>query len=228
MGCSQTGTGKTAAFALPILQRLFSPGRRPASGAVRALVLTPTRELAIQVSDNFISYGRYLNLKTALVVGGMSQKHQVEACSKGVDVLVATPGRLLDLLSQRCLSLDKLEIFVLDEADRMLDMGFLPDIKRLLAIIPKQRQSLFFSATMSPTIIKLATSILANPVRIQITPVTTPVPRIDQRVFFVSQASKRALLDELLKDPRIERALIFTRTKHGANRVVKQLVQNPG
>ena len=223
LGCSQTGTGKTAAFALPIMQRLHTSGQRPAHHAARSLILTPTRELAMQIADSIKGYGRYLNLKMAVLVGGVSPRPQIQACSRGVDILVATPGRLLDLLSQRKLRLDRLEIIVLDEADRMLDMGFLPDVKRVISMIPKNRQSLFFSATMPPAIAKLADGILTDPVKIQITPAATPVERIDQRVLFVSQAGKRPLLENLLNDTDIERALVFTRTKHGANRVVAQL-----
>ena len=226
LGCSQTGTGKTAAFALPILHMLSSSGQKPAPRSVKALVLTPTRELAMQIASNFESYGRYLKLRTVTVVGGVRQEPQAKACSRGVDILVATPGRLLDLLSQRLLNLDKLEVFVLDEADRMLDMGFLPDIKRLLTLVPKQRQNLFFSATMPPAIAKLADSILTNPAKVQITPTATPVQRIEQKVLFVSQSGKKALLGEVLKDSKVERVLVFTRTKHGADRLAKQLLKN--
>ncbi len=226
LGCSQTGTGKTAAFALPILHRLSSGGQRPAARNVRALVLTPTRELALQVADSFRAYGCHLRLNLAVVFGGVSQVPQVRACARGVDVLVATPGRLLDLINQGHLRLGGLEVFVLDEADRMLDMGFLPDIKRVLAMIPKQRQSLFFSATMPEAIAKLAGSILVNPVKVQVTPGATPVGRIDQRVLFVAQVDKRILLGEVLKDSLTERVLVFTRTKHAADRVVRQLVHS--
>ena len=226
LGCSQTGTGKTAAFALPILQRLHNSGQRATPGSTRSLVLTPTRELAMQIADSFRNYGRYMQMKMTVVVGGVSARPQIQACSRGLDILVATPGRLLDLVSQRRVRLDKLEVIVLDEADRMLDMGFLPDVKRLIAMIPQKRQSLFFSATMPPAIARLADGILTDPAKVQITPAATPVQRIDQRVLFVSQAGKRPLLEELLKDSEVERALVFTRTKHGANRVVQQLVKS--
>ncbi|MCB2190592.1 MAG: DEAD/DEAH box helicase [Deltaproteobacteria bacterium] len=223
LGCSQTGTGKTAAFALPILQKFSANRRRPARRSTRALVLTPTRELAVQISDSFRDYGRHMGLKQVVVYGGVGMNPQIRACSRGVDVVVATPGRLLDLIGRGYLSLDKLEVFVLDEADRMLDMGFLPDINRLLSLIPQQRQSLFFSATMPPAIAKLAGNILTDPVKIQITPAATPVERINQRVLFVAQTDKRALLGEMLKDDQTERVLVFTRTKHGADRVARQL-----
>ncbi|MEW5912900.1 MAG: DEAD/DEAH box helicase [Thermodesulfobacteriota bacterium] len=226
LGCAQTGTGKTAAFALPILHRLSAAKRRPAAHTTRALVLTPTRELAMQIASSFQDYGRHLNLKLTMVFGGVSQGPQIRACAQGLDVLVATPGRLLDLIGRSYLRLSSLEVFVLDEADRMLDMGFLPDIKRLLALIPQRRQSLFFSATMPPAIARLADSILVNPVRVQVTPGATPVERIDQRVLFVAQGDKRALLGEVLKDSQTERVLVFTRTKHAADRVVRQLVRS--
>ncbi|RJX29731.1 MAG: DEAD/DEAH box helicase [Desulfarculus sp.] len=226
LGCAQTGTGKTAAFALPILHRLSAAKRRPAPRNTRALVLTPTRELAMQIAGSFQDYGRHLSLKLMMVFGGVSQGPQIRACAQGLDVLVATPGRLLDLISRGYLRLSSLEVFVLDEADRMLDMGFLPDIKRLLALIPQRRQSLFFSATMPPAIARLADSILVNPVKVQVTPGATPVERIDQRVLFVAQGDKRALLGEVLKDSQTERVLVFTRTKHAADRVVRQLVRS--
>ena len=224
LGCSQTGTGKTAAFALPILQKFSANRKRPARCSTRALVLTPTRELAVQISESFRDYGRYVGLKQVVIYGGVGMHPQIRACTNGVDVVVATPGRLLDLIGRGYLRLDSLEVFVLDEADRMLDMGFLPDIKRLLTLIPQKRQSLFFSATMPPTIATLADSILTDPVKIQISPAATPVERIDQRVLFVSQTDKRALLGEVLKDDLTDRVLVFTRTKHGADRVVAQLV----
>ncbi|MBI4799493.1 MAG: DEAD/DEAH box helicase [Desulfarculus sp.] len=223
LGCAQTGTGKTAAFALPMLQRLAQDRRRPAPKAARALVLTPTRELAVQIADSFRAYGRHLPLTMAVVYGGVGHIPQVRACARGVDVLVATPGRLLDLMGQGLIRLDSLEVFVLDEADRMLDMGFLPDIKRVLSVLPARRQTLFFSATMPPAIAGLADGMLKDPVKVAVTPAATPVELIEQRVLFVSQADKRALLGEVLKDAGITRALIFTRTKHGADRVARQL-----
>jgi ATP-dependent RNA helicase RhlE len=223
LGIAQTGTGKTAAFALPILQRLSAtqvPRRR---GSVRALILTPTRELAVQIADSFHAYGRHLGLRSAVIFGGVSQQRQVEALARGLDILVATPGRLLDLMEQRHVDLRDLSIFVLDEADRMLDMGFIRDVKRIVAALPKERQTLFFSATMPSEIERLAGGILTNPVRIAVTPSATTVERIDQRVYFVNTADKNALLAELLKDAAIARALVFTRTKHGADRVTKHV-----
>ncbi|MBU0516689.1 MAG: DEAD/DEAH box helicase [Proteobacteria bacterium] len=225
LGCAQTGTGKTAAFALPILQRLASNKRPPAPRTARVLVLTPTRELAVQIADSFRAYGRHLELRQTVVFGGVGQAPQVYACRRGVDVLVATPGRLLDLMGQGHLRLDRIEVFVLDEADRMLDMGFLPDIKRVLACLPRQRQTLFFSATMQPKIARLADTILTDPVKVAVTPSATPVERIGQKVLFVAQGDKRALLGEVLKDARVKRALVFTRTKHGADRLTKQLAR---
>jgi ATP-dependent RNA helicase RhlE len=225
LGCAQTGTGKTAAFALPILQRLAAGKKPPTARTARVLVLTPTRELAVQISASFRAYGRYLDLRHAVVFGGVGQAPQAAACRRGVDVLVATPGRLLDLMGQGLLRLDRLEVFVLDEADRMLDMGFLPDIKKVLAVLPRKRQTLFFSATMPPNIARLADTILSDPVKVAVTPAATPVERIGQKVLFVAQGDKRFLLGEVLKDARIKRALVFTRTKHGADRLAKQLAQ---
>jgi ATP-dependent RNA helicase RhlE len=223
LGIAQTGTGKTAAFALPILQRLSAnpvPRRR---GAVRALILTPTRELAVQIVENFRSYGRHLGLRSAVIFGGVGQQPQVDSLSRGLDILVATPGRLLDLMNQRHADLRDLSIFVLDEADRMLDMGFIHDVKRIIATLPKERQTLFFSATMPNDVERLAQGILKEPVRVEVTPPATTVDRIDQRVYFVDAGNKNALLADLLKDQAIERVLVFTRTKHGADRVVKHI-----
>ena len=223
LGCAQTGTGKTAAFALPIIQGLARSQRRPKKRCARCLVLTPTRELAQQIADSFRAYGRFLRLSMAVVYGGVGQTPQVRARARGVDVLVATPGRLLDLMGQGHIRLDRLEVFVLDEADRMLDMGFLPDIKKVLAQLPAQRETLFFSATMPPKIAQLADSMLTEPVKVAVAPTATPVERIDQKVLFVDQSNKRALLGFLLKNSEVARALVFTRTKHGADRVVRQL-----
>jgi ATP-dependent RNA helicase RhlE len=220
LGCAQTGTGKTAAFALPILQRLTAAGP---SRAIRALVLTPTRELAAQIGESFSTYGRHLGLRNTVVFGGVSKGPQLAALRRGVDVLVATPGRLLDLCSMGVVSFAGLETFVLDEADRMLDMGFIHDVRRVIAMLPGRRQTLFFSATMPPDIQKLAASILVRPVRVEVTPVASTAERIDQRVFFVDKTQKRALLEHVLRDPAIHRVLVFTRTKHGANRVAEQL-----
>jgi ATP-dependent RNA helicase RhlE len=225
LGIAQTGTGKTAAFALPMLQRLSARRTAPRRGEPRALVLTPTRELAIQIDDSFRRYGRHLALRSTVVFGGVGQKPQVDALARGVDILIATPGRLLDLVQQRHLRFDAVEIFVLDEADRMLDMGFIHDIKRVIAALPRQRQSLFFSATMPEAAARLAGGMLSDPVRIAITPQATTVERVAQRVYFVEQGDKRALLADLLTDRSIARALVFTRTKHGANRVAEQLTR---
>lgn len=221
VGCAQTGTGKTAAFALPILQRLTES--RPTARQIRALILTPTRELAAQIGDSFATYGRNLSFKHAVIFGGVGQSPQEAVLRRGVDVLIATPGRLLDLMSQGILRLNTIEIFVLDEADRMLDMGFIHDVRKVIAALPKQRQTLLFSATMPDEIQELANRILINPVHVEVTPQATTVEKIDQHVFFVEQNDKRYLLEHLLRDQKVGRAIVFTRTKHGANKVVKQL-----
>jgi ATP-dependent RNA helicase RhlE len=223
LGIAQTGTGKTAAFALPLLQRLTTTDRRAGPRNVRALILTPTRELCIQILDSFRSYGRHLRLSRVAVYGGVSQGPQVQALSRGVDVLVATPGRLLDLMNQGQVRFDQLEAFVLDEADRMLDMGFIVPVKRIVAKLPKERQTLLFSATMPQDVAGLAASLLKEPVRVEVTPVATTAERISQRVHFVEKANKRALLQHLLGNQGIARALVFARTKHGANKVAEQL-----
>jgi ATP-dependent RNA helicase RhlE len=222
LGCAQTGTGKTAAFALPVLQRLEQTAGEETD--LRALVLTPTRELAIQIGDSFRTYGKGLDLWHTVIFGGVSEKPQIAELDRGIDALVATPGRLLDLMQQGHVSLERIEVFVLDEADRMLDMGFLPDVKRVIAKLPKKRQTLFFSATMPPDIRALADSLLRDPVSVAVTPVSSTAERIDQHLYFVDKKDKPRLLVELLKrDPSIEHTLVFTRTKHGANRVVQQL-----
>src|SRR5688572_19122131 len=223
LGCAQTGTGKTAAFALPILQRLAGEPRRAGPKGCRVLVLTPTRELAAQIEASFATYGRHLPLRRAVVFGGVGQNPQVQALARGVDILIATPGRLLDLMGQGHIRLGGLEIFVLDEADRMLDMGFIHDVRRVIAALPARRQTLFFSATIPPEIAELAGGILTEPVRVGIRPVVSTAERIEQRVMFVEKADKRPLLRQVLKDATIDRVLVFTRTKHGADRVVKQL-----
>ena len=225
LGIAQTGTGKTAAFALPLLQRLTSTDRRAAPRNVRALILTPTRELCVQILDSFRSYGRHLRLSRVAIYGGVSQGPQVQAMSRGVDVLVATPGRLLDLMNQGQVKFDGLEAFVLDEADRMLDMGFIVPVKRIVAKLPKDRQTLMFSATMPQAVHGLVASLLKEPVRVEVTPAATTVERIAQRVHFVEKANKRALLESLLGDKAISRALVFTRTKHGANKVAESLAR---
>ncbi len=226
LGIAQTGTGKTAAFALPLLQRLTSTDRRAGPRSVRALILTPTRELCVQILDSFRTYGRHLRLSRAAVYGGVSQGPQVHNLSRGIDVLVATPGRLLDLMNQGQVRFDGLEAFVLDEADRMLDMGFIVPVKRIVAKLPKERQTLLFSATMPQAVHGLVASLLKEPVRVEVTPVATTAERVSQRVHFVEKANKRALLESLLKDRAVSRALVFTRTKHGANKVAEQLARS--
>jgi ATP-dependent RNA helicase RhlE len=227
LGCAQTGTGKTAAFALPILHRLQETpwkgrGRRP----IRALVLTPTRELASQIAESFGAYGRHTGLKTAIVFGGVSQHPQAQALQRGIDILVATPGRLLDLMSQGLVHLRTVETFVLDEADRMLDMGFIHDIRRIIGQLPGKRQTLFFSATMPGEIKGLADSILRDPVRVAVTPVATPAEAVAHQVHYVEKLEKIELLKHLLDGPSIKNALVFTRTKHGADKVTRQLARH--
>jgi ATP-dependent RNA helicase RhlE len=223
LGIAQTGTGKTAAFGLPILQRLFQDKTPAGPKGARALILTPTRELAIQIADSLRTYGRHLHLRLALVYGGVGQRPQVDSLARGVDILIATPGRLLDLMGQGHVRLGGLSVFVLDEADRMLDMGFIRDVRRIAATMPQRRQSMLFSATMPADIADLAGSMLHDPVKVAVTPVASTVELIDQRVLFVDTANKRALLTAMLSDSSIGRALVFTRTKHGANRVAEQL-----
>ncbi len=223
LGCAQTGTGKTAAFALPILHRLAEANRPAVAYAPRVLVLSPTRELAAQIDESFRTYGRYLPTRTTVIFGGVGQHAQVQALKKGVHVLVATPGRLQDLMQQRRVQLNRVEVFVLDEADRMLDMGFLPDIRRIVAALPQERQSLFFSATMPASIADLAGSLLSDPVRVAVTPVSSTVDRIEQRVLHVTQEGKRALLQNLLENDDFHRVLVFTRTKRRAEFVSRQL-----
>jgi ATP-dependent RNA helicase RhlE len=224
IGCAQTGTGKTAAFALPILERLArSRGGERTSRAIRALVLSPTRELASQIGDCFRTYGAYTGARTGTLFGGVSQHGQEQMLRRGIDVLVATPGRLLDLMSQRLVPLGGLEVLVLDEADRMLDMGFLPDVKRILAALPRKRQTLLFSATMPEPIEQLANAFLHAPVRIAVTPVASTAERIAQSIYFVDRSNKPALLEHVLGSGTIGRALVFTRTKRGANQVAQRL-----
>jgi len=226
LGCAQTGTGKTAAFAIPILQLLTADARPDRNNkAIKALILTPTRELAIQIEESFQAYGKFTNLRHLVIFGGVSQHAQVESLKKGIDILVATPGRLLDLMNQGFISLSQLKIFVLDEADRMLDMGFVHDVKKVIAKLPTRRQSLFFSATMPAEIVNLANTILNNPAKVEVTPVSSTANTIQQAVYFVEKNNKRKLLNHVLADHSIETALVFTRTKHGADRVVKDLKQ---
>jgi len=222
-GCAQTGTGKTGAFSLPILQRLAGSSR---TGNVKALVLAPTRELAIQISDNIRSYSKYLNITHTTIFGGVSQKNQVNELRKGVDIIIATPGRLLDLMNQRIIRLDKIEYFVLDEADRMLDMGFINDIKKIIYKLPQNRQTLFFSATAAPAIMKLANTLLKDPVHVSVTPVSSTTPLVEQSIYYVAKENKRALLKHILNENAVEHALVFTRTKRGADRVTKELNKN--
>jgi ATP-dependent RNA helicase RhlE len=223
LGCAQTGTGKTAAFAIPILENLATNTRGGQNRKIRSLIVTPTRELAIQIDESIQNYGRYTGLKSTVIFGGVNQKGQVKKLRNGVDILTATPGRLLDLMNQGFISLSDIEIFVLDEADRMLDMGFIHDVKKLIAALPRKRQTLFFSATMPPEIVKLSNSILHNPVKIEVTPESKTVETIRQGLYFVDKGNKKNLLIDVLQDDDIKSALVFTRTKHGANKVVKLL-----
>ncbi|MBP7557569.1 MAG: DEAD/DEAH box helicase [Chitinophagaceae bacterium] len=226
LGCAQTGTGKTAAFALPLLQLMHEKAPQRGEGQrkpIRALVLTPTRELAIQIDESFKAYGRYLGLQHMVIFGGVSQYHQVNALRRGVDILVATPGRLLDLMNQRHISLQDIEYFVLDEADRMLDMGFVQDVKRIIARLPQKRQTLFFSATMPPEIQQLANILLHQPMRVEVTPVSSTAETIQQFLYFTEKQNKSSLLVHLLSDPAIPTALVFSRTKHGADKVARIL-----
>jgi len=220
---AQTGTGKTAAFAIPILQKLSLAQDDSRIGGIKALIVAPTRELAIQISDSFSDYGKGLKLRHTVVFGGVSQLPQTTLLRRGVDILVATPGRLLDLMNQGFIRLDRIEYFILDEADRMLDMGFAPDIKRIIAKLPARRQTGFFTATVPPEIKALANSLLHNPVMINAVPASTPAEGINQSVYYVEKAGKKALLHQVLQSDEIETVLVFTRTKHGANRVAQDL-----
>jgi len=225
LGCAQTGTGKTAAFALPILDAM---AENPPTGSrrIRALMLCPTRELASQIHDNIEQYARYLDIRSMVMFGGVSQRPQVNNLRRGVDILVATPGRLLDLISQGYVDLSHVQFLVLDEADRMLDMGFIRDIRKILAQIPKKRQSLLFSATMPHSIVELSRGMLYNPVSVSITPESTTVEAIEQSLMFVMRSDKRGLLTYIIEEERPEKVLVFSRTKHGCNRIVKQLGQD--
>ncbi len=224
LGCAQTGTGKTAAFAIPILQLLYkNKTEERGPHKIKVLILTPTRELAIQIDESFAAYGKHTGLTHTVIFGGVSQLHQTNILRRGVDVLVATPGRLLDLISQGFIDLKFLKIFVLDEADRMLDMGFIHDVKRIITKLPAKRQTLFFSATMPPEIQKLANVLLTNPAKVEVTPASSTVDAIEQSLFYVDKQNKVNLLLHLLKDEDIATALVFTRTKHGADKVVKFL-----
>ncbi len=226
IGIAQTGTGKTAAFVVPILQKLHEKNGNNRSKSPKALILAPTRELALQISESFKTYGQFLNLKHTEVYGGVGINPQIRALENGIDILIATPGRLLDLMNQRRVNLNKVEYFVLDEADRMLDMGFVRDINKIVSVLPKERQSLFFSATMSNDITKLTHKFLNNPIRIEITPQSTPVEKIKQRVFFIDQQNKIELLLDLMGNEEMKCSLIFVRTKHKADKIARMLNQN--
>jgi len=227
LGCAQTGTGKTAAFALPILQKLHQMnGIGQKQRPIRALVITPTRELALQIGESFEAYGKFTHLKNTVIFGGVNQNPQTEALRRGTDILIATPGRLLDLMGQGFVHLRNLEIFVLDEADRMLDMGFIHDVKKIIAALPQKRQSLFFSATMPPAIVALAGTIVHDPVEVSVTPVTATADLISQSVYFVDKGNKNDLLLHVLEDKSIVSALVFTRTKYGADKVARLLAKN--
>ena len=224
LGCAQTGTGKTAAFALPILQQLLSrPSRRPEARVIRALILSPTRELALQTAENIEAYSRGLPLRSCVVFGGVGQGAQAEALHQGADIVVACPGRLMDLMGQGIVRLDWVEIFVLDEADRMLDMGFIHDVRRIVHALPEQRQTLLFSATMPPEVEKLALNLLSSPANVKVDPVTSTVEAIDQCLYYVDKVNKKHLLAQLLRSPEVENALVFSRTKHGVDRIVRDL-----
>ena len=224
LGCAQTGTGKTAAFAIPILQ-LLHQNRTSYSGKriIKSLIVTPTRELAIQIGESFDAYGKHTGIINTVIFGGVPQNPQTNRLNNGVDVLIATPGRLLDLIAQGFINLSRVEFFVLDEADRMLDMGFIHDVKKLIKLLPDKRQSLFFSATMPPVILTLAGTILTDPVKVEVAPVSSTADTIQQAIFFVGKADKPKLLLHLLENPEIETVLVFTKTKHGADKVVKVL-----
>ncbi|MBK9283760.1 MAG: DEAD/DEAH box helicase [Sphingobacteriaceae bacterium] len=222
-GCAQTGTGKTGAFTLPILQKLHSGIQ---TKAIKALILAPTRELALQISENIRQYSINLKLSHVTIFGGVSQKNQERELQKGVDIIIATPGRLLDLMNQGIINLSKIEYFVLDEADRMLDMGFIRDINKIISKLPKQRQTLFFSATATPEIMKLANTLLINPVHISVTPVSSSTPLVEQSIYYVAKENKRSLLKHVINTNNVEHALVFTRTKRGADRVAKELNKN--
>ena len=228
LGCAQTGTGKTAAFAIPLLQLMHQQQQQGPQGrrSIKALILTPTRELAIQIEESFRAYGKYVDLKQLVIFGGVSQVNQVNTLRRGIDILVATPGRLLDLMNQNYISLRDIKYFVLDEADRMLDMGFVHDVKRVIAKLPSKRQTLFFSATMPPEIQQLANVLLVHPVKVAVTPVSSTVEIIQQSLYFVEKQNKQSLIKHLLTDVTIKTALVFTRTKHGADKVVKDLIRS--
>jgi len=224
LGSAQTGTGKTAAFAIPILQHLFYDRQQNnRSRVIKSLIITPTRELAIQIGESFTTYGKYTGIKNTVIFGGVNQGSQTDALRRGIDVLVATPGRLLDLIDQGYIQLKHIEYFVLDEADRMLDMGFIHDIRRIIAMLPTKRQSLFFSATMPKNIVELSRKILKDPVKVEVSPVSSTAETIQQYLYYTNKSSKKDLLFHILKDQNIEQALLFSRTKHGADKIARNL-----
>ena len=227
LGCAQTGTGKTASFAIPIIQQIYNDKKAlKGKKTIKAVILAPTRELAIQIEENFVAYARYTNIKSLVIFGGVSQNAQTKALKQGVDILIATPGRMLDLYNQKFLKLNDVKHFVLDEADSMLDMGMIHDVKRIMNYFPKVRQNIFFSATMPKEISKLADSIFKNPVRVEVAPVSSTTEMVDQNIYFVSKKQKINLLIELLKNNPKESVLVFSRTKHGANKITKELISS--
>ena len=226
LGCAQTGTGKTAAFSIPILQLLHNQTPEKGKRKIKSLIVTPTRELAIQIGESLKNYGRYTNLRSHVIFGGVNQNKQTGFLQQGVDILVATPGRLLDLMMQGFISIRDVELFVLDEADRMLDMGFIHDVHKIIRALPEERQNLFFSATMAPEILKLAGTILQDPIRVEVTPVSSTAEMISQSLYFIDRVNKNALLVDILKEQKATSVLVFTKTKHGADKVVKHLEKN--
>lgn len=227
LGCAQTGTGKTAAFAIPIIQQIYNDKKTlKGKRTIKAVILAPTRELAIQIEENFVAYARHTNIKSLVIFGGVSQNPQVKALKEGVDILIATPGRMLDLYNQKFLKLNDVNHFVLDEADSMLDMGMIHDVKRIISHLPKVRQNIFFSATMPKEISKLADSIFKNPVKVEVAPVSSTTEMVEQNIYFVSKKQKTKLLIELLKNNPKESVLVFSRTKHGANKITKDLISS--
>jgi len=227
LGCAQTGTGKTAAFAIPIIQQIYNDKKTlKGKRTIKAVILAPTRELAIQIEENFVAYARHTNIKSLVIFGGVSQNPQVKALKEGVDILIATPGRMLDLYNQKFLKLNDVKHFVLDEADSMLDMGMIHDVKRIISHLPKVRQNIFFSATMPKEISKLADSIFKNPVKVEVAPVSSTTEMVEQNIYFVSKKQKTKLLIELLKNNPKESVLVFSRTKHGANKITKDLISS--
>lgn len=222
LGCAQTGTGKTAAFSIPVIQQLLKADHKGRK-KIRSLIVTPTRELAIQIEENIKAYSKFTNLKQCVIFGGVSQGKQVNQLKAGVDILIATPGRLLDLIDQRYISLRDVEFLVLDEADRMLDMGFINDINKILKLVPDERQTLFFSATMPENILKLASTILTDPVRVEVSPVSSTADTVEQQVYYTNRDTKNALLLHLLNNPEMDQVLLFSKTKHGADRIVRNL-----